>query len=47
MSERQERLKRKLTAANPQINRLSCSSCPWWGLSLVNMRCPDCGGRTH
>lgn len=46
MSEKKERLKRKLASDRPAQKR-SCSACPWWGLSPVNLSCPQCGKRTR
>ncbi len=41
MSGKKERAKR-----DHPLRKRSCNSCPWWGLSSVNRRCPDCGART-
>lgn len=47
MSERKERLQRKLAAGHPAKKRFCADRiCGWWGVSSVNLRCPSCGERT-
>ncbi len=47
MSEKKERLRRKLAAGHPP-KKQACAdpACGWWGLSPVSIRCPVCRGRT-